>query len=124
MSRTMENKMRASLLFLVLVGGTVLNNVSVAQRHGQKSIDSSANLLLSTAISKEKSCRPGRLNLELVLSFKNVGSVPVIIDKRSFIDHVYVSRTVQQARAKNYTQQARADLYDGAYFAVDPSDMS
>lgn len=93
--------MRASFLFLVLVCGTVLSNVSVAQRHRQKPIDPQASLLLSTAISKEKSCSPGYLNLELILSFKNAGSVPVILNKRSFIARVYVSRTIQQARAKN-----------------------
>jgi len=81
-----------------------------------------ARLQLTTTVVRERSCFPGHLGLALKFTFRNVGEEPVIVDKRSFIERAFVSRTLKAASVRKYEQEIRADQYDGSYF--DLPDMS
>lgn len=116
-------------LLLLAVSCTLM--VRAQSMSGQKAessqaeqADSKAQVQLTTSIVERKHHCSTFMGLKVLLTFKNTGSVPIIRDKRSFIIGFMVSRTVEAAEAKQYETTGRYDLFDGAFFNVDPSDMS
>jgi hypothetical protein len=85
---------------------------------------SKAQLQLTTNIVERKHHCSNLMSLRVRLTFKNIGDEPIILDKRSFIGAEMVSHDLEAAAAKQYETTARYDLFDGAFFDVDPSDMS
>jgi hypothetical protein len=97
-------------------------------KRGEGSLDKPANpkakLQLTTSIVEQNYHCSNYVGFKVRLMFKNVGTEPVILDKRSFIYGKMVSRDLEAVAAKQYETEGRYDLFDPAYFNVDPSDMS
>src|SRR5205085_10487268 len=82
-------------------------------------------LQLSTSIVEQKYYCRNYVGLKLRLTFKNIGSLPIILDKRSFIVRVMVSSDLEAANAQQYEVERRADYFDaGSYFITAPLDMT
>lgn len=89
-----------------------------------KQPDSEARLQFTASIVERRHVCSNFMGFRKVrLTFKNVGGVPVILDKRSFLVGSMVSRDLEAAAAKQYQATIRY-FDDGAYFNVDPSNMS
>jgi hypothetical protein len=122
--------MKLIIMFLLLAVGC--SPIVCAQAADNKKPDgglarppaSKAQLQLSTSLVERKHHCSNLMSLRVKLTFKNTGSEPIILDKRSFIGAEMVSHDLEAAAAKQYETTARYDLFDGAFFAVDPSDMS
>lgn len=94
------------------------------ERGPSKPDDATARLHLTTSIVERRYHCSTEVGFKLRLAFKNAGSVPVILDKRSFIVRRMVSRTVEAAAAKQYELVGTFEYFDAAPFLADPSDMA
>jgi hypothetical protein len=121
-------KLTLALLLLALsCASTVLAQTipdKKAENSPAKQDNSKAQLQLTTSVVERKHQCYNFMGLKVRLAFKNIGSAPIILDKRSFILGIMVSRDPEAAAAKQYETTGRYDLFDGAFFNVDPSDMS
>jgi hypothetical protein len=87
--------------------------------------DSKGPLQLSASVIEKKHHCSDFVGFKVRLTFKNVGKRPIILDKRSLVARLTVSRDLEAAAAKRYEVERRYDSFGlGDYFDVDPSDMS
>ena len=108
---------------LLTVCGQAIPNIKAESRFANQA-NSKAKLQLTTSIVERKHHCSNFMGLKVRLTFKNIGTEPIILDKRSFIVKMMVSRDPKAAAARQYETTGRYDMFDGAFFNVDPSDMS
>jgi hypothetical protein len=77
---------------------------------------------LTTTIISRVSCSPDLFGLSLRLTFRNSGSEPVIIDKRSFWVRSLVSSSYKTAAAGKYIDWSRGDMWGS--MPLRPTDLS
>ena len=95
-----------SVIFTVLSVGLV----ATALQSSQPSMGAprGANIVLTATIIREVSCTRGDLTLHLKLTFRNVGSETIILDRRSsVIARDMVSSSVEAAARKEYEYVGR-----------------
>jgi hypothetical protein len=121
-------KLIPTLLLLAVSCTPMVSARSMPNKKAESSqaeqVDSKAQLQLTTSLVERNHHCSTFMGLKVLLTFENTGSVPIIFDKRSFIIGKMISRTVEAAEAKKYETTVRYDLFDGAFFNVDPPDMS
>lgn len=67
-------------------------------------------LELTTAIIRRRACFPNTLDLDLKLSFRNVGAEPIILSKKILLGRIMVSRNPEDAAANKYVTSLRYSL--------------
>jgi hypothetical protein len=81
-----------------------------------KSLGEIAKLKLETSVVERKYCRAGTstdLSLTLKLSFTNIGTVPIVLDKNSSaVGREMVSQSLENAAARKYVYDARGYVID------------
>src|SRR6202008_4023603 len=97
--------MRRVIITILSVGLIV---VSLGSGSPSMSAPRGAQLVLTTTIIREVSCTRGDLTLHLKLTFRNVGSETIILDRRSsVIARHMVSSSVEAAARKEYEDVGR-----------------
>src|SRR5260370_1592107 len=108
------------ILFICLSGGAMVFSRQPLNEAGEQAggheADARPELQLETNLVDSKYCRYVQstyLALTLRLSFTNIGTAPVILDKNSAaIGREMVSRTLADAAAKKYEYDARNYIVD------------
>lgn len=87
--------------------------------------DLKGKLQLTASVIEKKHHCSNFVGFRVRLTFKNVGKSPAILDKRSLVAGLTVSRDLEAAAAKQYEIDSHYDFFgSGDYFDVDPSDMA
>jgi hypothetical protein len=117
-----------TLLLLAVSYSSTVNAQAVTSNgpanDGSKSVDSKAQLQLTTSIVEQKYHCADFMGLKLRFAFKNTGGVPIILDRRSFVVRVMVSRDLEASAAKQYESTTTLEYFGGDSFFADPSDLS
>lgn len=95
-----------------------------AEQGAAKQPESAAQLQLTTSIAEQLHHCATHVGLKLRLKFKNTGSVPVILDKRSLVVRQMVGRDLEAMTAKQYESVGRYEYFGGTHFFDNPSDMT
>jgi hypothetical protein len=84
-----------------------------------------ARLQMTARVIEKKHHCANFVGFTVQLTFKNVGERPVLLDKRSLVARLTVSRDLEAVTAKRHEIDRHHDSFGlGEYFSVDPSDMS
>lgn len=73
--------------------------------------DERGRVELTTSIIRQRSCLPNTLNLDLRLSFRNTGTEPVILSKKSLQARMMISRSAEEAAAGKYARSLSYSLF-------------
>jgi hypothetical protein len=112
----------STLMSLVLFCGVAIPCLAIAVPVGSsRVIEKKAQLELTISIVEQYSCAPDSLTLHLRLTYRNTGSKPIILDKRSvaIVDRHLVSRSLKDAVSRKYAQELRPEDF-GANYGIDP----
>jgi hypothetical protein len=87
--------------------------------------DAKARLQVAASIIDKKHHCANFMGFGVRLTFKNVGERPILLDKRSLVARMTVSRDPEAAAAKRHEIDSHFEYFgSGDYFSADPSDMS
>lgn len=123
-------KVVLTFLLLLLSGGSSIpmHALTNGSNNAAYPVSSKTKLQLTTSIIEYLSCHPSGLTLRLLLTFRNIGTEKIILDKRSsIVGRHFVSRNLKALAAGNYEETGRAEFDSGPYIpdAPDvPKDMS
>lgn len=109
--RKMLKPLSAALCVCVALGSAhpQTTELKASQQAGNR-MDQQDQVQLSTTILNQQYCFDGdsrRLQLALRLTFRNVGTIPILLDKASStIDKTLISRNVKAANARKYVDES------------------
>jgi hypothetical protein len=125
-----EGKMRLVLTLLLLaanysstVSAQAISNDGL-ERNAPKPTDSKAQLQLTSSIVEQVYDCADFMGFKLRFTFKNIGDIPIILDRRSFVVRVTVGHDLEALAAKQYESTHTFEHFGGDYFHADPSDPS
>ena len=114
------------LILLLVLGISLVQPQSTTWGNSQflstVGTDSKPRLELTLAIVKGFSCSPELFTLRMRFTFKNTGSGPVMVHKRSFLVRSLVSTSPRAAAAGKYIMESRGDMW--GMFPFRPTDLS
>lgn len=91
----------------------------------QAKADKEPRLRLTASIVEKKHHCSNFVGFTVRLTFENAGAKPILLDKRSLVSGLTVSRDPEEAAAGRHEVESRPEYFgSGDYFDVDPSDMS